>query len=80
MQEQSAGECVSCRSAERSLSDAFAQEIVREVHKPTTERVLDAVRAAYTQEEPLMSYTELPTIVISGMFLLSTQVRGGGGV
>ncbi|KAI5121909.1 hypothetical protein M0805_000238 [Coniferiporia weirii] len=45
------------------------QETLRELREPTIARVLDAVRDAYRphDEDRLMSYTELPTIAISGI-------------
>ena len=50
---------------ELSFRDSL-QDSIRELHAPVVQRVLDAVNGAYTSEEPLIAYTEVPTIIISG--------------
>lgn len=49
----------------------YAKETINELYSPFTEQVLDVVRNAYTQEEPLIACTELPTIIISGTMTAS---------
>lgn len=53
------------------LALIMTKETINELYSPFTERVLDVVRNAYTQEEPLIACTELPTIIISGTMTAS---------
>lgn len=50
------------------------QEIIHELHAPIATDVVQAVQTAYRTHEPLLPYTELPAIAISGLAIPSASI------
>lgn len=46
----------------------IVQDVVHDLHAPVVEEIVEAVRNAYHNPNPLLSYVEIPTMVVSGVF------------